>query len=504
VPNKIFVGGVPITCTEEQFKNYFEPYGAISKVELHALRGFGYVTYESVEAVDACLEKYKEHYLCKKWVEVKRSIPRELIDSYEREQKRLTSELCEDGDQTPVVAASSPQHQSGPSRQQSSQSQGHVAPPQPSSPTKAKASAGTPTSKGGTPVNKGSGKGLSSAGPSASVPATGNAWGPRTRSISENATSAASPSDKMVSHIAQLKEMGFSEAVAKHVLSECVWDVNKAIDRLLAGDVIVEEALSAAAATSSQQDSAPADDRGSPEETRENSRVAKETSNAPWVQGSEVIEDVVDETPQLESQAKPDDDAKGTTASEKQIDETSSVVVQNEAVLEVKDSAKSLSTEPEVTPELQKPQPEETLNVDASTTPAAQARKRIERMNRAWSGDDPSQLTVKEDEFVVVWVDSMSENGWIHAEVKGASGDQLGWLPACHLKQMPDGHRWMRVKQTWVGMDESQCTVTEANVVDVWIQTKTPEGWVYAEAPQEDSSQLVGWVPVFCLEWDDA
>ena len=65
------------------------------------------------EAVDACLEKYEEHYLCKKWVEahrkrlrtrfrtaisgpvgemsaqVKRSIPRELIDAYEREQRRL-------------------------------------------------------------------------------------------------------------------------------------------------------------------------------------------------------------------------------------------------------------------------------------------------------------------------------------------------------------------------------------------------------------------------------
>ncbi|CAK0883215.1 unnamed protein product, partial [Prorocentrum cordatum] len=92
VPNKIFVGGVPITCTEEIFKGYFEPFGAISKVELHALRGFGYITYESVESVDACLEKYEDHYLCKKWVEVKRSIPRELIDAYEREQRRLHAE----------------------------------------------------------------------------------------------------------------------------------------------------------------------------------------------------------------------------------------------------------------------------------------------------------------------------------------------------------------------------------------------------------------------------
>merc|ERR1719345_605670 len=93
VPNKIFVGGVPIQSTEEQFKAYFERFGAITKVELHALRGFGYITFESVNSVDECLEKYEEHYLCKKWVEVKRSIPRELIDAYEREQKRLEAEF---------------------------------------------------------------------------------------------------------------------------------------------------------------------------------------------------------------------------------------------------------------------------------------------------------------------------------------------------------------------------------------------------------------------------
>merc|ERR1719159_1833786 len=61
----------------------------MARVELHALRGFAHLTYESTEPVDACLEKYEEHYLSKKWVEVKRSIPRELIDAYEREQRRL-------------------------------------------------------------------------------------------------------------------------------------------------------------------------------------------------------------------------------------------------------------------------------------------------------------------------------------------------------------------------------------------------------------------------------
>ncbi len=36
---------------QEQFKQCFSTYGGITKVELHALRGFGYITYETVEVL---------------------------------------------------------------------------------------------------------------------------------------------------------------------------------------------------------------------------------------------------------------------------------------------------------------------------------------------------------------------------------------------------------------------------------------------------------------------
>eukprot|EP00421_Protoceratium_reticulatum_P062844 CAMPEP_0168422288 /NCGR_PEP_ID=MMETSP0228-20121227/33718_1 /TAXON_ID=133427 /ORGANISM="Protoceratium reticulatum, Strain CCCM 535 (=CCMP 1889)" /LENGTH=305 /DNA_ID=CAMNT_0008436219 /DNA_START=46 /DNA_END=960 /DNA_ORIENTATION=+ len=204
VPNKIFVGGVPVTCTEEQFRSYFEPYGAISKVELHALRGFGYVTYESVDAVDACLEKYEEHYFGKKWVEVKRSIPRELIESYEREQRRLQAEHGARGlGRGPAAGA------------------------------QRAAAAGAALAKGAK---------AEPAAPSVAVPHT--VHGPPPGAAPSRGPPRAAPwkapggreppGTVMVSRIAQLKEMGFSEEVAKRVLGECVWDVNTAIDRLLA------------------------------------------------------------------------------------------------------------------------------------------------------------------------------------------------------------------------------------------------------------------------------
>ncbi|CAK0813186.1 unnamed protein product, partial [Prorocentrum cordatum] len=154
-------------------------------VELHALRGFGYITYESVEAVDACLEKYEDHHLCKKWVEVKRSIPRELIDAYEREQRRLHAEhLAAAGAPAPGAPAEAP------------------AKPEP---------AASP----------------SAPGPSSSAPrrAGGGGWGSR------GAPAAGGSGD--LSRIAQLEAMGFSGEVARKVLAECAWDVNAAIDRLL-------------------------------------------------------------------------------------------------------------------------------------------------------------------------------------------------------------------------------------------------------------------------------
>jgi len=157
---------------------------------LHALRGFGYITYESVESVDACLEKYEDHYLCKKWVEVKRSIPRELIDAYEREQRRLHAEYggANDSDKpaAPVEVQSKP-----------------------AAPTPAPAPAPAPSAWGSAPAAR-------NRGPSHSNKDTpGMGFG-------------------NLSRIAQLKEMGFSDEVAKRVLSECAWDVNAAIDRLLA------------------------------------------------------------------------------------------------------------------------------------------------------------------------------------------------------------------------------------------------------------------------------
>ncbi|KAJ6680540.1 RNA-BINDING PROTEIN MUSASHI-like protein RBP6 [Salix purpurea] len=80
---KIFVGGLASTVTESDFKNYFDQFGTIMDVVVmydhntQRPRGFGFITFDSEEAVDKVLMK-TFHELNGKMVEVKRAVPKEL------------------------------------------------------------------------------------------------------------------------------------------------------------------------------------------------------------------------------------------------------------------------------------------------------------------------------------------------------------------------------------------------------------------------------------------
>ncbi|KAL0301085.1 UNVERIFIED_CONTAM: Heterogeneous nuclear ribonucleoprotein 1 [Sesamum radiatum] len=80
---KIFVGGLASTVTETDFKDYFDQFGTITDVVVmydhntQRPRGFGFITYDSEDAVDRVLHK-TFHELKGKMVEVKRAVPKEL------------------------------------------------------------------------------------------------------------------------------------------------------------------------------------------------------------------------------------------------------------------------------------------------------------------------------------------------------------------------------------------------------------------------------------------
>ncbi|CBI23698.3 unnamed protein product, partial [Vitis vinifera] len=79
---KIFVGGLPPTLSEEGFRQYFEAFGHVTDVVVmydqstQRPRGFGFVSFDTEDAVDRVLYK-TFHDLNGKQVEVKRALPKD-------------------------------------------------------------------------------------------------------------------------------------------------------------------------------------------------------------------------------------------------------------------------------------------------------------------------------------------------------------------------------------------------------------------------------------------
>mmetsp|Transcript_830 Transcript_830/g.2508 ORF Transcript_830/g.2508 Transcript_830/m.2508 type:complete len:583 (+) Transcript_830:851-2599(+) len=80
---KIFVGGLAPTVDEKAFREYFEQYGevedAVVMYDPHSSRprGFGFVTFGSVESVDHVFLRGVMQELHEKQIEIKRAVPRE-------------------------------------------------------------------------------------------------------------------------------------------------------------------------------------------------------------------------------------------------------------------------------------------------------------------------------------------------------------------------------------------------------------------------------------------
>ncbi|KAM6565074.1 hypothetical protein CsatB_025072 [Cannabis sativa] len=79
---KIFVGGLPSTLTEDGFRQFFETFGHVTDVVImydqntQRPRGFGFITFDTEDAVDRVLFK-NFHEINGKQVEVKRALPKD-------------------------------------------------------------------------------------------------------------------------------------------------------------------------------------------------------------------------------------------------------------------------------------------------------------------------------------------------------------------------------------------------------------------------------------------
>eukprot|EP00811_Abedinium_folium_P002850 NODE_12621_length_1213_cov_6.041436.p1 GENE.NODE_12621_length_1213_cov_6.041436~~NODE_12621_length_1213_cov_6.041436.p1 ORF type:complete len:280 (-),score=64.30 NODE_12621_length_1213_cov_6.041436:264-1103(-) len=82
---KIFVGGLPSSCSYEKLTGYFGRYGEIQDAvvmidaQTQRHRGFGYVTYSTIAAVEAAIAEHVSHKIDGKWIDVKRCIPQDVM-----------------------------------------------------------------------------------------------------------------------------------------------------------------------------------------------------------------------------------------------------------------------------------------------------------------------------------------------------------------------------------------------------------------------------------------
>lgn len=75
VYRRLFVGGLPHGLTVEELKTYFDKFGQVLECNIpfdhfrQQPRGFGFVTYDSIEIVKDVMEKRAEHFIKGKWVD---------------------------------------------------------------------------------------------------------------------------------------------------------------------------------------------------------------------------------------------------------------------------------------------------------------------------------------------------------------------------------------------------------------------------------------------------
>lgn len=75
----MFVGGLPPDITDEEFRAFFRQFGALDDAavmfdkDTGRPRGFGFVTYQDEDSVEAVLKTYDTNTIKGKWIECKKA-----------------------------------------------------------------------------------------------------------------------------------------------------------------------------------------------------------------------------------------------------------------------------------------------------------------------------------------------------------------------------------------------------------------------------------------------
>lgn len=82
---KMFVGGLPTILTKEELIRYFSQFGKVERGIIMTdkltgkSRGFGFIIFSHKETLDNIMNMSNCHFLCGKWIECKRAMPKEQM-----------------------------------------------------------------------------------------------------------------------------------------------------------------------------------------------------------------------------------------------------------------------------------------------------------------------------------------------------------------------------------------------------------------------------------------
>ena len=79
------MGGLPHNLSDEEFRAFFAKFGDIEDCAIlkdkrtGKPRGFGFVTYSTVDQVDYVMNIKDQHHIQDKWVDCKRAVPANVL-----------------------------------------------------------------------------------------------------------------------------------------------------------------------------------------------------------------------------------------------------------------------------------------------------------------------------------------------------------------------------------------------------------------------------------------
>lgn len=324
-----------------------------------------------------------------------------------------------------------------------------------------------------------------------------------------------------------LKEMGFSEAQARQALAECVWDVNRALDLLFSRGAPMgghEETAGSGDVEGEGHEGAPPEDAISPPRPV---KAVKGSMGAPSQAADSpsalVCVDSAEHSTTASTASSPRSsgptgiDGKGeklgSSAQTSPGDKKAEAQIPG-VELGTSTGPVDVGCEPEAEPAAVRLLEAESSEAAGNAADSAAERmplKQIQRVVRAWMTEatgSSSQMSVRKGDFVRLWPNTGTDNGWVYAEdLHDAS--KAGWLPQVLFEQLnSEEQRWMPVVQNMEAQHDGQLAVTEGSLLKVSVTTRTTEGWAYAAttgtSDDEGGDSQAGWVPVCCLEWADA